>query len=167
MELLVRKYGLLLQRFILGYLRAGREEDVEEVLDDTLLSIWRDVEEYDPPRARFKTWVFMKARYCALERRRKLVRESQRTCPLPPVEISQSQPDLALRIDVALALSRMSALDRQIFYLCDYLGWDRQEAADRLGMKRGALNVRLHRIRRQLRRLLRSRSPAGRETADV
>jgi RNA polymerase sigma factor (sigma-70 family) len=140
-------------RFIQHCLGRGTVEDAEEVFNDTLLAIWRDVGEYDPQQARFRTWVFFKARWAALDRRRVLTRDEE-TGPLPELAAAEFSWPLLLQLDLVLALEELGALDRQIVYLSDYLGWEHREIAGRLGLKVGALDTRLHRARRRLRRAL-------------
>lgn len=159
MERLMHRYGRLLWCIISGYLHGGKPEDIEEILSDVLYTVWRDIEQYDPQRAGFKTWLVMKTRYAALMHRRKLTRTSQREGPLPAGEYPHSAPNDALRIDLTMALAELKPLDRQIVYLCDYLSWDRQTVAEELGMKINTLNTRLHRIRRRLREMLQAWAP--------
>lgn len=149
---LVRRCGAALLRFIHQCLGRGAAEDVEEVFNDTLLAVWRDVGEYDPRRARFRTWVFLQARWAALDRRRALAREAA-AGPLPELAAEFSWAQF-LQLDLVVALEELSTLDRQIIYLCDYLGFGHRESAGRLGLQVGALDTRLHRARQRLRRAL-------------
>lgn len=156
---LVRKYGSSLLRFIHSCLGAGRLEDIEEVCNDALLAVWHDVAEYDPRRARFKNWVFFKARCAALDRRRKLAREARAGEPLPLLEGAEVSWHVILQVDLALALGELCALDRQIVYLCDYLDWNHRQVAERLCLKPGTLDSRLQRARKRLGRILESWRP--------
>lgn len=158
-ELIVHKYGKLLWHIISGYLETGRREDIEEIYNDVLTTVWSDIEEFDPQRARFKTWLVMKTRYCTLMRRRKLLRNSHRAGPFHSAEVSLSPPNIALWMDLTLALSELKPLDRRIVYLCDYLRWEHRTVAEEVGMRINTLNTRLHRVRKQLRKSLRAWRP--------
>ena len=48
------------------------------------------------------------------------------------------------------------AADRLLYYLCEWQGYDREQVAVRIGVRRGTLNARLRRIRERLRRVLRA-----------
>jgi len=150
---LVRRCGAALLRFIHYCLGRGTAEDAEEVFNDTLLAVWREVGEYDPQRARFRTWVFLQARWVALDRRRALARHGEND-PLPELAAAEFSGPLLLQLDLVVALEELRALDRQIIYLSDYLGLEHREIAERLGLKVGALDTRLYRARRRLRRAL-------------
>ncbi|HEY8394990.1 MAG TPA: sigma-70 family RNA polymerase sigma factor [Thermaerobacter sp.] len=67
---------LNLARLILG--PVGTAADAEEVAADALVAAWRRINEFDPSRGRFRSWVFMLLKYAALERRRQLLREEGR-----------------------------------------------------------------------------------------
>jgi RNA polymerase sigma-70 factor (ECF subfamily) len=154
-SVLMQRHGGLLALVIGNCLGDGTREDVEDVLGELLLALWRDIAEYDSRRARFKTWVVMRARYCALAWRRKHGQIDARCSPLSPDEIALPEPDVLLRVDLALALMDLDELDREIVYRCDYLEQDHRQVARDLGMRCGALNMRLQRIRRRLRKVLR------------
>lgn len=153
LALLLERHGPALVRFIHGYLAHGFPDEVEEVLNDTLYAVWSDIERYDPRRARFKTWVFLRARSLALDRRRKLARQAEGVVATSP-EATELLADVLLRLDLFLALSELSAADRLIYYLCEWQGYDQEQVAVRVGVRRGALNARLRRIRERLRRIL-------------
>jgi RNA polymerase sigma-70 factor (ECF subfamily) len=160
---LLERHGPLLLRFIHAHLRNAPPEDLEEVLNDTLLAVWRDIAEYDPRRSRFRTWVFLQARGLALDRRRRLARAARVAATLPlPGEFEVSW-QVILQVDLALALEDLGALDREIVYLCDYQGGERKQVAGKLGLREMTLNSRLYRVRRRLRETLaawRPRVPA-------
>lgn len=159
MEHLLRRYGHQLREFIWGQLEpGGSAQEVEEVLNDTLLQVWTGLEEYDPQRAPLGTWLFLQALYCALSRRKRLQRESRQLAQLSP-DLPQVDPPTMLRLDLCQALLELNELDRQVLYLCDYLGWSGQAVADRLGLRRGAVYTRLHRSRKRLQRLLQDWRP--------
>jgi len=155
LALLLERHGPALVRFIHGYLAHIAPAEVEEVLNDTLYAVWSDIARYDPRRARFKTWVFLQARSLALDRRRKLARQAPGVGAGAP-EAAELLADALLRLDLVLALSELSAADRLLYYLCEWQGYDREQVAVRIGVRRGTLNARLRRIRERLRRVLRA-----------
>ncbi len=60
----------------------GNREAATEAWNDTLVDIWERIESYDPRRSKFRTWVYNTARYQALARKRRLVRDQR----MPVVE---------------------------------------------------------------------------------
>lgn len=59
----------LVQRILAG---CGSAEDAEECVSDVFLAAWINIGRYDPSRASFRTWIFLLAKYKALDLRRKL-----------------------------------------------------------------------------------------------
>lgn len=56
---------------------AGSVQDAEECLNDLFLIAWQEFERFDPARSSLRTWLTMRAKYIALDRRRQLLR-----CPV-------------------------------------------------------------------------------------
>ena len=151
---LMHRYGNMLLLVIYRCLGYEEIEDAKDVLSEVLFSIWMDIEEYDPRRARFKTWLVMKARYESLGWWRKRSVELRPYAKLPPGEGDLSAEQALLRTDLVMALLKLGEVDRQIVYLCDFLERDHREVAAELGIKRGTLNTRLVRVRKRLREVL-------------
>jgi RNA polymerase sigma-70 factor (ECF subfamily) len=74
-EELASRYGLRLFHFLRH--RAGSDEDVEDLVQETFLKVFRNIGRYDPQR-RFSTWLFTVAFRLSVSRHR-----SQRLKPLP------------------------------------------------------------------------------------
>jgi RNA polymerase sigma factor (sigma-70 family) len=53
---------------------AGSAQDAEECLNDLFLIAWQEFERFDPARSSLRTWLTMRAKYIALNRRRQLLR---------------------------------------------------------------------------------------------
>ncbi|MBN1484175.1 MAG: sigma-70 family RNA polymerase sigma factor [Chloroflexia bacterium] len=136
---------------ILGGL--GTCEDAEEVLSDTFVKVWNDIEQYDPERASLTTWLYMRAKYTALDRRRKLGRRLQ-TTPLVdgyhvPWERGRAM-DLAERWDLREILSTLPDLERELIYRRYFLQESLEEIADEVDYSVHAVRNRLWRTRRRL-----------------
>lgn len=72
----------LVRRVLSG---AGSAEDVEECVSDVFLAAWHNIASYDESRASFRTWLFILAKYKALDLRRKLLRPEEISIALPDV----------------------------------------------------------------------------------
>jgi RNA polymerase sigma-70 factor (ECF subfamily) len=147
---------------------------VDDVVQETLLEAWSHLDRLTTP-AGFPAWIDEICRnICRRAARRRaidLLRNRSLSQPLAatgdrtdaeapellaadtpdPLEALNRQ-DLALLLDRALGLLPFAA--RQIVELCYLLELPHAEVAVRLGLTAGALDVRLHRARRQLRHVL-------------
>lgn len=162
LEELIQQYSrrlLDLIRRILGGL--GTLEDAEEVLADTFTIVWFEIEDYDPKRAPFSTWVWMRAKYAALDHRRKL-RRRRDTVPLlegrrppRPKDIPIVQAD---RWDLHQTLSNLPELERELVYRRYFLQESLREIAEQVGLTIHAVRNRLWRTRKRLQETIEAQS---------
>jgi RNA polymerase sigma-70 factor (ECF subfamily) len=52
----------------------GVTQDVEECVNDLFVTVWQEIDSFDPARGTLRTWLTMRAKYIALDRRRQLCR---------------------------------------------------------------------------------------------
>lgn len=52
----------------------GVAQDAEECVNDLFVAVWQEIETFDPERGTLRTWLTMRAKYIALDRRRQLCR---------------------------------------------------------------------------------------------
>jgi RNA polymerase sigma factor (sigma-70 family) len=88
---------------VLGYLRANRAPDPDDVLGETFLQVARDISKFDGEEAGFRAWVFTIAHHRLIDARRYSARR--------PVELAPELPESADRADDAAeeALARVGA----------------------------------------------------------
>ena len=157
MESFRAAYTPLLRYIIAPILSDPR--DREECLADVFLQVWQKVGQYDPARGSLTGWLTALARNTALNRRRSVERR-QGDAPL-----DEALPDHApgpeeslLRKEQAQALRRaMAAIpagDRTLFLRKYYYYQATPQIAAELGLSERAVEGRLYRIRKQLRREL-------------
>ena len=148
-------------RRILGGL--GTLQDAEEVLADTFCIAWYHIEEYDPQRASLATWIWMRAKYTALDRRRK-IRRRRDTVPLleerRPPGASMEGLDQADRWDLHWVLDSLPQLERELVYRRYFLQQTLGEIAEEVDLSVNAVRNRLWRTRKRLLQLIQSRSSA-------
>ena len=158
----------------LAYMQGISPEAAEDVVQETLVAAWRQLATLRDP-ARFDAWLAGICRnLCRMQARSTCTRLAHQTAPgmadrreadATPAP-SRDLPD-PLGIDPIDALERQdleTLLDRAMSYLpehtrealelCYLHELPQREAALRLGMTVGALEVRLHRARRQMRQIL-------------
>jgi RNA polymerase sigma-70 factor (ECF subfamily) len=140
---------------LLGMLRryASTPDQLEDLVQDVLLSVHRARRTYDPSRP-FEPWLFAVARYEAWAAvKRRLRRESQEILEedvsVHPGDDSVSLPQLDA------VLRRLPPKQREAVRLLKVEGLSLEEAAARSGTTVGALKVRAHRAYRALKDLLR------------
>jgi len=136
-----------LQRYLR---RRCSADDVDDLLNDTLLTIWRRLD--DLPTGMVLPWCYGVARRCLANHRRgtsrrlRLVRRAS-TAAAPARSLSWAD-----EIDVALheALDRLGDLDREVVRLWAWERLEPREIAEVLDTTPNAISVRLTRIHRRL-----------------
>lgn len=154
-ESLYRLYHPRLTRFLQGMTR--RPPLVEEILDDTMLVVWRKAHTYDPG-AKVSTWIFGIAYRQALKALRQVddaVESDSESVP----EMSPSGPDSELqqrdlREHLDQALMTLSAEQRAVIELTYYLGYACREIAQIMDCPVATVKTRMFYARHKLRSLL-------------
>lgn len=136
-----------LQRY-LG--RRCAPDDADEVLNDTLLTIWRRLD--DVPADRRLPWTYGVARRCLANHRRGTVRRFRLAEKTAGVAGAQRHDQWTNDADAALhdAMGRLGNDDREIVRLWAWERLEPREIAEVLGTSANAVSVKLSRIRRRL-----------------
>ncbi len=173
----------------LARLRGVAPDDIEDVVQETLLEAWKHQERLHTP-AGFDFWLDEICRnVCrrALRKRsldeRRLARAFERVAPFDQEDdadaMLQDIPDAQLpdplealcRQDMATLLDRalggLSGSAREVVELCYLKETPQREAAERLGASISAVEARLHRARQQLRQALNGPLREDAETFDL
>lgn len=163
----------------------GTIQDVEECVNDLFVSVWQELDAFDPARGSFRTWLTMRAKYLALDRRRQLLRRQVATITISALDAEMSATsdnssegwDRVERqraqehwvegsLDALLerreeqahlrdALLRLPELDRQLVYLRYFRLASTEDIAAQTGLSKHAVDTRLWRARKQLKETLR------------
>lgn len=137
-----------------------RPEDVEELLNDTLMAVWQSAERFDG-RSKPSTWIYGVAHKKALMllRRRGILTGCEGDelleevmCPEPNPE--QVTEDSLLRRNLKAALKSLSPAHRAVIELTYYRDYSCQEIADALECPVNTVKTRMFHARAHLRRLL-------------
>lgn len=151
--------------FRLAFRMTGNETDAEDVVQDSFLRAYRQLNKFDE-RAAFSTWLYRIAVNCALDlvRLRKRRPEQQLLDgnlddPWPPAKSNEPAPDrLALsgefRERVTQAMEELSAAERAAFVLRHFEGLRIEEVSRIMGCQPGAAKHSVVRAVQKLRRAL-------------
>ena len=142
---------------IAGHLRAyfgrrlvGRAQDVEDLVQDTLLAIHLKRATYDP-RFAFTPWLFAIARYKLVDHFRRA--GARVSVPLEDAGVilaAESAEEGVVRRDVDTLLGRLPTRQQALMRDVRLAGYTMEEAAGRAGMSVSAAKVSIHRAMRRL-----------------
>jgi RNA polymerase sigma-70 factor, ECF subfamily len=131
----------------------GDRGTAEELVQDVFTSVWRNAAGFDPARASFATWVYRITRNRAtdlIRRRKARVRTIDSEPLFEPGETDPSG-ELSRNFDVAAALSRLSAVHREVLTLAYFHGFSQREISERTGTPLGTVKSRTTAALRALR----------------
>jgi len=146
-----------LRRFIGARLRAG--EEVDDVVQNVLISIHRDRHTYDPSRP-FGAWMYAIARHRLIDwarrRRRRLAREDLEPALVEAVASSAAFLEPSALDILQQAFARLSPVQREVIQLLKLEGWSVRQVSESTGRTESAVKVSAHRGYHTLLKLLAS-----------
>jgi len=159
-------FAILLDRYQEAFLRKTRSiirspEDAEEIVQDAFTKIYLNTERFTPQEgAKFSSWAYRILLNTAFTLYQKRLKEGQRFVNLDPEfehligERSlhsgfEEERDLIERI-----LTRMPGHFASVLRLHYIERWSQEDIAERNGESVGAVKARVHRAKKQFRRLL-------------
>lgn len=157
MEALLLHYGPLM-RYIIAPI-VPNALDREECLSEASLRVWNKIAQFDAARGSWNAWLTAVTRSTALNFQRSAARHGDtRTLPedAPSPEASPEEALIQAERSAALhdALGRLSPGDQALFYRKYYYLQSTAQIASELGMTARAVEGRLYRLKKQLRRML-------------
>ncbi len=143
-----------------GLRMCGNEEDAKEVLQETLLTAFREVHNFRA-EARLSTWLYQIARsHCSRALRRRagapdehlpLDTEDAKSVPMPDHAPDDASHARRIGEMLEVAIKALPEKLREALILRDVEGLTAEEAAAAAGIEVAALKSRLHRARMQVR----------------
>jgi len=181
LEALIRRYSREMSYFIRIVLEGvGTLQDAEECANDLFVAAWHEIDSYDPARASLRTWLTMRAKYIALDKRRQVQRRHAGVISLDGGERAKSSGEsnshelAALyladnsmeglveqqerREELDHALNELNALDRRLVLMRYFQLTPTEQICAETGLTRQAIDTRLWRARKALRDALRGHS---------
>jgi RNA polymerase sigma factor (sigma-70 family) len=138
--------------YALGLRALSDRQRAEELVQDTILKVWRGASSFDAGKGELGAWIFTIARRSAVD----ILRRDKRN-PMP-VDVSlhdsaeEDGSDSAWRAwEVALTLSRLPEEQRKVVELSVIEGYTHVEIAERLGVPLGTIKTRIYAGLRALR----------------
>ncbi|HEX6122039.1 MAG TPA: sigma-70 family RNA polymerase sigma factor, partial [Ktedonobacterales bacterium] len=141
LEALMMRYSREMSYFIRVVLDGvGTTQDAEECASDLFIVVWQEIGSFDPARGSLRTWLTMRAKYIALDRRRQVQRRQtsvtsldsvsstggatseHRLLDLPLAQLTENSMEGLLeqrerREELAHALDALPSLDRYLVYM--------------------------------------------------
>jgi RNA polymerase sigma-70 factor (ECF subfamily) len=159
-ELISEAYGPLLRGFLADTLED--RDAVSDVLQQTLLDVWRRGRDYDPERASLATWLLVIARSRAIDHLRRRVPE-----PVDPDSVAafvdRDRVDetgaLLERWRMAGMIAALPHEEARLLRLRFYEGLSQREIAERTGMPLGTVKMRMVQALDRLRSKLDAEEP--------
>jgi RNA polymerase sigma-70 factor (ECF subfamily) len=163
-RLLVEQHGRAI--FRLAFRMTGNEEDAEDVVQETFLKAYRQIDRYEA-RASFSTWLYSIAANCSLDllRKRKSRERNRDRGPDPDQDFLGSIPaqtpgpdrelySSQISVRVHAALNGLSGQERTAFILRHFEGLSIEEIGLALGTGASATKHSIFRAVQKLRRSL-------------
>lgn len=183
LEAIIRRYSREISYFIRLVLdQTGSLQDAEECANDLFVAVWQEIDGYDPSRGSLHTWITMRAKYIALDRRRQIQRRQaiamtsldkseysgahegeNHPFELPAAHTAENSMEGLIeqrerREELWKALEALSELDRRLVYMRYYQLVSTEEICQKTGLSRHAIDTRLWRARKTLRDALEERT---------
>lgn len=156
MDALLLHYGPLMRYIIAPILQ--NPQDREDCLSEVSMRVWEKIGQFDGEKGSFRAWLTAITRNTALNHARRAsgssAEELSESTPSP--ELSPEETLLKKERQEALktALSRLSYKDRLLFYRKYYYRQSTAQIAAELGMTERAVEGKLYRLKKQLRKSL-------------
>ena len=146
------------QVYTLAYRLVGDRQEAEDVAQEAYLRVYRSLRTFRGD-SRFETWLHRIVANTALNHMRTRARFGDLTDePDRILRIVESDAtdvvDVPQREELAKALSHLPHAQRVAVVLKDVYGFPTAEIAERLGTTEGAVKLRLHRGRKNLREMI-------------
>ena len=124
------KYATSLMRIM--YMIVGNRQDAEDLLHDVFLEVWKKSDTYNPARGSVLSWLAIRARCRAIDRKRFLDLQRNRFQNDVSIEKQDSKNQLEipyLELVVKKAMSQLSYSQRTTLQLCYFQGLTYEEIA--------------------------------------
>ena len=155
-EILIHQYKPLIAYLISPILPS--EQDRDDCLSDVIVRVLENIQQYDPVKASFTTWLTAITRNAALNKLRQNRNRQEDAMDEQIASQSPTPEEILLREErkkaLQNALNQLSRKDKLLFYRKYYYCQSTAQIAAELGLSLRAVEGRLYRIKKRLRELL-------------
>ncbi len=159
LDLLYAEYGGIMFKICLGMLKS--EAEAEDVLQESLLKIWKNAQRFDKSKAKLITWVVQIAKNTALDHIKSKASNNARitdTMSDKPVVAAygtskQNEDFIGLKETID---KQLETRDKEILNMIYFEGYTQNEVADKLDMPLGSVKTRVRLTVNQLRNYLKN-----------
>lgn len=156
MDALLLHYGPLMRYIIAPILQ--NPQDREDCLSEVSMRVWEKIGQFDGEKGSFHAWLTAITRNTALNHARKAsgssAEELSESTPSPEPSPEEALLKKERQEALKTALSRLSYKDRLLFYRKYYYRQSTAQIAAELGMTERAVEGKLYRVKKQLRKSL-------------
>ncbi|MDY2738162.1 sigma-70 family RNA polymerase sigma factor [Intestinibacter sp.] len=134
---------------IIGYY--GKEE-VEECVSDVFFKVWEDIDKFDEARGSFSSFIFIKAKYLALDYKRKLEKNHLASSEIDDNISNNKLPehevlDKETSREIIEVIKSFKEPDKTYFYHKYFMYYKIDEIAQKFGVTSSSIENRLYRCR--------------------
>ena len=156
MDALLLHYGPLMRYIIAPILQ--NPQDREDCLSEVSMRVWEKIGQFDGEKGSFHAWLTAITRNTALNHARRAsgssAEEISESTPSPDPTPEETLLKKERQEALKTALSRLSYKDRLLFYRKYYYRQSTAQIAAELGMTERAVEGKLYRVKKQLRKSL-------------
>lgn len=156
MDALLLHYGPLMRYIIAPILQ--NPQDREDCLSEVSMRVWEKIGQFDGEKGSFRAWLTAITRNTALNHARKVsgssTEELSESTPSPEPSPEEALLKKERQEALSAALNRLSYKDRLLFYRKYYYRQSTAQIAAELGMTERAVEGKLYRVKKQLRKSL-------------
>ena len=156
MDALLLHYGPLMRYIIAPILQ--NPQDREDCLSEVSMRVWEKIGQFDGEKGSFHAWLTAITRNTALNHARKAsgssAEELSESTPSPEPSPEEALLKKERQEALKTALSRLSYKDRLLFYRKYYYRQSTAQIAAELGMTERAVEGKLYRVKKKLRKSL-------------
>lgn len=156
MDALLLHYGPLMRYIIAPILQ--NPQDREDCLSEVSMRVWEKIGQFDGEKGSFHAWLTAITRNTALNHARRAsgssAEELSESTPSPEPSPEEALLKKERQEALKTALSRLSYKDRLLFYRKYYYRQSTAQIAAELGMTERAVEGKLYRLKKQLRKSL-------------
>ncbi|MGL4106899.1 sigma-70 family RNA polymerase sigma factor [Clostridium sp. LP20] len=147
-------YGNLLFKISYQYLNSS--ELSKECINEVLLKIWISIEQYDPEKSNFLTWISSITKYTAIDILKKEKKHYKDTSLNKKLnsnfdDIEKNYIAKNELIDIIQNINSFEKIDKEIFLLRFFLMKDITTISNQLNLTPNAVSLRILRARKKLR----------------